>query len=199
MPSPLPPVLQPAEVADDAAQLDGDVDLARAGDAEAFGRLFESCHPHVFRFLMRLTRSEVLAEDLTAEAFLRALRKVRSFRGGGSAFRSWVIVIARNLAMDHFGSGRHRLEHARDDVEEHVGRVAGSDTAVVAGVTTSLLMEALDQVTPAQREVVIGRFLQELSISELAAQTGRTEGSVKQLQWRGLRRLAKVLSEDAWV
>ncbi len=191
------PARSTTESVDDTGHLDDLVDLARDGDADAFGQLFESCYPNVFRFLLRLTRSEPLAEDLTAEAFLRALRKMRGFQGGGSAFVSWVIVIARNLALDHFGSGRHRFEHVREDLETHGLPTPGSDSEVVAGCTRDLILDALDQVAPAQREVVIGRFLQDLSIAELAIQVGRSEGAVKQLQWRGLRSLSRLLSEDA--
>jgi RNA polymerase sigma-70 factor, ECF subfamily len=192
------PEVDPAvdAVVDDGKHLDGFVELARGGDVEAFGRLFEVCHPSVYRYLLRLTRSEVLAEDLTAEAFLRALRNVSGFQGGGAAFRSWVIVIARNLALDHFGSGRYRLEQSTDDLETRGGVTAGSDREVVDGCTRDLILDALEHVSPAQREVVVGRFLEDLSIAELAAQVGRTEGAVKQLQWRGLRSLARVLSDE---
>ena len=100
---------------EDPAHLDDLVALARTGDSDAFGSLFRACGPQVLRSLVRVTRSEALAEDLTSEAFLRAFRKIHEFRGGGSAFRAWVTVIGRNLALDHFGSKRHRLERIADD------------------------------------------------------------------------------------
>ena len=180
----------------DAVDLDELVDLARAGDAEAFGLLFHATHTHVYRFLLRFTRSEALAEDLTAESYLRALRRVRDFHGDGSAFVSWVVVIARNLALDHFGSGRHRLELHREDLEVYGVPTPGSDSTVVASCTRKQILDALQEVPELQREVVIGRFLQDLSIAELAHRLGRSEGAVKQLQWRGLRSLSRRLPAD---
>lgn len=182
----------PTVVVDDA-ELDAVVELARRGDHDAFGTLFLACGPAVVRFLHRLTRSEQLAEDLAAEAFLRAHRKIGSFNGGGAAFRSWVMIIGRNLAFDHLGSRRHRLEHATENPEEFALASAASDVGVFAGATRELLIDAVEQLSPAQREVIVGRFFQDLTIAELAARLGRSEGAVKQLQWRGLRGLARTL------
>ena len=181
---------------DDDLALDAVVERARGGDHDAFGTLFLTCGPLVVRFLHRLTRSEQLAEDLTAETFLKAHRNISGFKGGGAAFRSWVMVIGRNLAFDHLGSRRHKLEQATDSPELFALASAASDVGVFAGANRDALLDALEQLQPTQREVIVGRFFQDLTIAELAAKIGRSEGAVKQLQWRGLRGLARLLREE---
>src|SRR4051812_8451702 len=84
------------------------VDLARKGDADAFGMLYDHYQPSVYRFLFYRTRSSTLAEDLTSETFFRALRSMNNFRWQGKDFGAWLMTIARNLATDHFKAGRTR-------------------------------------------------------------------------------------------
>jgi len=78
------------------------VELARTGDKEAFGLLYDHYNTSVFRFLYYRTRSTSLAEDLTSETFFRALRSMNNFRWQGKDFGAWLMTIARNLATDHF-------------------------------------------------------------------------------------------------
>ena len=95
------------------------VELAREGDKEAFGALYDHYHPSVYRFLYYRTRSVSLAEDLTADTFFRALRSMEGFRWQGKDFGAWLMTIARNLCTDHFKAGRTRLEWATDDMGRH--------------------------------------------------------------------------------
>jgi RNA polymerase sigma-70 factor (ECF subfamily) len=80
------------------------VELARGGDAEAFGLLYDPYQPAVYRFLAYRLGSATLAEDLTSETFVRALRSISSFRWQGKDFGAWLMTIARNLATDHVKS-----------------------------------------------------------------------------------------------
>ncbi|HWJ11830.1 MAG TPA: sigma factor, partial [Nocardioides sp.] len=84
--------------AEDRERLIGLVELARSGDAEAFGMLYDHYQPSVYRFLYYRTRSVVVAEDLCSETFFRALRNMPSFRWQGKDFGAWLMTIARNLA-----------------------------------------------------------------------------------------------------
>ena len=95
------------------------VELARAGDKDAFGLLYDHYASSVHRFLYYRTRSQTLAEDLTSETFFRALRSMSSFRWQGKDFGAWLMTIARNLATDHFKAGRTRLELTTDDMGQH--------------------------------------------------------------------------------
>jgi len=171
------------------------VELARSGDKDAFGMLYDHYHTSVYRFLYYRVGSVALAEDLTSETFFRALRSMGSFRWQGKDFGAWLMTIARNLATDHFKAGRTRLELATEDMGVHDDATEGPESTVLAGLTNELLLKALKELPDEQRDCLIMRFLQGMSIAETAAVLGRSDGAVKQLQLRGVRNLAKLMPE----
>ncbi len=171
------------------------VELARTGDKEAFGLLYDHYHVSVHRFLYYRTRSQTLAEDLTSETFFKALRSMSNFRWQGRDFGAWLMTIARNLATDHFKAGRTRLELVTDDMSQHDDATDGPESAVLATLTNEALMHALTELPDEQRDCLIMRFLQGMSIAETAAVLGRSDGAVKQLQLRGVRNLAKLVPD----
>ncbi len=171
------------------------VELARGGDSEAFGQLYDHYHLSVYRFLYYRVGSVQLAEDLTAETFFRALRSMSSFRWQGKDFGAWLMTIARNLTTDHFKAGRTRLETTTEDMSTLDSTTESPEGAVLAALTNEALLEALRELPTEQRECLVMRFLQGLSIAETAEILGRSAGAVKQLQLRGVRNLAKLLPE----
>jgi RNA polymerase sigma-70 factor (ECF subfamily) len=179
----------------EAARLIALVELARGGDSEAFGMLYDHYSTAVYRFLYYRVGSVPLAEDLMSETFFRALRSMSSFRWQGKDFGAWLMTIARNLTADHYKSGRTRLELTTEDMTAHDAVTDGPEDAVLASITNDALLEALGELPTEQQECLIMRFLQGLSIAETAAALGRSDGAVKQLQLRGVRNLAKLLPE----
>lgn len=171
------------------------VELARGGDSEAFGLLYDHYQSSVYRFLFYRTRSSQLAEDLASETFFRALRSMSNFRWQGKDFGAWLMTIARNLATDHFKAGRTRLEFTTEDMGVHDDATEGPEAAVLAGLTNDILMGALKALPDEQRDCLVMRFLQGMSIAETAAVLGRSDGAIKQLQLRGVRNLAKLMPE----
>ncbi len=199
---PEPPAAPDADLAcssetDEAegARLIALVELARAGDAEAFGQLYDHYHASVYRFVYYRVGSVALAEDLTSDTFFRALRSMSSFKWQGKDFGAWLMTIARNLTTDHYKAGRTRLELATDDMAVHDTATEGPENAVLASLTNEALLEALGRLPAEQQECLIMRFLQGFSIAETAKVLGRSDGAVKQLQLRGVRNLAKLLPD----
>ena len=171
------------------------VELARKGDADAFGMLYDHYQASVYRFLFYRTRSSTLAEDLTSETFFRALRSMTNFRWQGKDFGAWLMTIARNLATDHFKAGRTRLEMTTEDMGQHDDATEGPESQVLASLTNEMLLNALTQLPDEQRDCLVMRFLQGMSIAETASVLERSDGAVKQLQLRGVRNLAKLMPE----
>jgi RNA polymerase sigma-70 factor (ECF subfamily) len=171
------------------------VELARNGDSEAFGMLYDHYQGSVYRFVYYRVASVALAEDLVSETFFRALRSMSSFRWQGKDFGAWLMTIARNLTADHYKAGRTRLEYATEDMTPHDSPTEGPESEVLASLTNDALLTALKQLPTEQQECLIMRFLQGLSIAETAKVLGRSDGAVKQLQLRGVRNLAKLLPE----
>ena len=171
------------------------VELARTGDKEAFGLLYDHYNSSVFRFLYYRTRSTSLAEDLTSETFFRALRSMNNFRWQGKDFGAWLMTIARNLATDHFKAGRTRLEQTTEDMGLHDDTTESPESTVLSALTNEMLLTALQQLPVEQQDGLVMRFLQGMSIAETASVLQRSEGAVKQLQLRGVRNLAKLMPE----
>ncbi|RLV51193.1 sigma-70 family RNA polymerase sigma factor [Nocardioides mangrovicus] len=188
-----------ASSAEDAAErqrLIALVELARGGDKEAFGQLYDHYQPSVHRFLYYRVGSVQLAEDLTAETFFRALRRMNGFRWQGRDFGAWLMTIARNLATDHFKSGRARLELVTDDERTLDAADEGPEGMVLAQLTNEALLDALHRLPQDQQDCLVMRFLQGLSLAETAEAMERSSGAIKQLQLRAVRHLASLLPED---
>ncbi|MFD2083022.1 RNA polymerase sigma-70 factor, ECF subfamily [Actinopolymorpha cephalotaxi] len=171
------------------------VELAQRGDAEAFGQLYDHYVPSVYRYVYYRVGTHALAEDITSETFLRALRSLGSFRWQGRDFGAWLVTIARNLVTDHFKSGRFRLEVATGEILDSDSVTAGPEDDVLTRLTNEALVEALRRLGPDQQECLVMRFLNGMSVAETAQSLGKSEGAVKQLQLRAVRNLAKLLPD----
>ncbi len=187
------PADYPPETDDDSRRLAALVDLARDGDADAFGLLYDHYCSSVYRFVFYRVSSQALAEDLTSETFFRALRSMAGFQWQGKDFGAWLMTIARNLVVDHYKSGRARLETVTDDFTGQDSTTAGPEEEVIARLTAESLLEALAKLPEEQQTCLMMRFLNENSIAETARVLGRSEGAIKQLQLRAVRNLAKLM------
>jgi RNA polymerase sigma-70 factor (ECF subfamily) len=180
----------------EATRLRALVDLAKEGDSEAFGQLYDHYVTGVFRYLYYRVGSRQLAEDLTSETFVRGLRAIQRFTWQGKDFGAWLTTIARNLVADHYKSSRARLEIVTEAMPEGRTPADGPEQEVMAHFSNQLLFESVDALPPEQRDCILMRFIQGLSIAQTAAALGRSEGAVKQLQLRAVRNLAKTVPED---
>lgn len=169
------------------------VDRARHGDAAAFGEIYDSYVDVIYRYVYFRVGSVVLAEDLTSETFLRALRRMSSFSWQGRDIGAWLVTIARNLVLDHVKSCRHRLEVVTGEVVESPRLVEGPEAQVLAGLRDATLLAAVRGLGREQQECIVLRFLAGLSVTETAVAMGRTEGAVKALQHRAVRNLGQML------
>jgi RNA polymerase sigma-70 factor (ECF subfamily) len=171
------------------------VELAQRGDAEAFGLLYERYVDVVYRYVYVRVGSAHLAEDLTSETFLRALRRMDSFSWQGRDIAAWFITIARNLITDNAKSARFRLEVTTADMLDADEQVDAPESEVLQRLRDTRLIEAVKNLKPEQAECVVLRFLQGLSLAETAKVLGKSEGAVKQLQLRAVRALHRELAD----
>lgn len=181
------------------------VERAQAGDAEAFGQIYDRYFDTVYRFTYFRVGNRQLAEDLTADTFVRALKRIGSFTWQGRDFGAWLVTIARNLVADHYKSGRHRLEvttdnlalvGAADETESRVGwHQADTETAVVDHLSSVALWTTVWQLNREQRDCIVLRFLQGFSVAETAQAMGKNEGAIKALQYRAVRTLRRLLPD----
>jgi RNA polymerase sigma-70 factor, ECF subfamily len=184
----------------DQARMAALVTLAQQGDGEAFGAIYDRYVEPVYRYLYYRVGSHPLAEDLTSETFLRALRRIDSFSWQGKDIGAWFMTIARNLVTDHVKSSRYRLEVSTGDIldadrADADGR--GTEDAVLDHLRNTELLAAVKTLRPDQQECIVLRFLQGLSVAETARVMGRSDGAIKQLQLRAVRALAAIVPDPA--
>jgi RNA polymerase sigma-70 factor (ECF subfamily) len=190
------PVAVPEEPDADRAEVVELVRRAQAGDAEAFGRLYDRYLDVVYRYVYYRVGGKALAEDLVSETFLRALRRIGTFEWQGRDFAAWLITIARNIVADHYKSGRFRLEVSTADMIDADRATDGPENDVLDGITNASLLDAVKKLNSEQQECVVLRFLHGLSVIETAQAMGKSEGAIKALQYRAVRTLGRMLPKE---
>jgi RNA polymerase sigma-70 factor (ECF subfamily) len=165
---------------------------AQAGAAWGFEVLYRDLSPAVTGYL-RLHGSAD-PDDLASETFLAVFRGLGAFRGDEAALRSWVFTIAHRRLVDEWRR-RSRRPQPADDAGDLLTGIAGGD--VEDDVLTRLGTEGVHRLCAGlpedQRSVLLLRVLADLTVEQVAAVMGRSVGSVKALQRRGLRRLREEL------
>jgi RNA polymerase sigma-70 factor (ECF subfamily) len=196
---PVPPQPTRPERGDPASEVWALIERAQAGDGAAFGLLYDRYFDTVFRFVYFRVGNRQLAEDLTADTFLRALKRIGSFTWQGRDLGAWLVTIARNLVADHFKSGRYRLEVTTGDVLDadrpDRGPEGSPEAAVIDHITNVDLLKAVKQLNPEQQECIVLRFLHGFSVAETAQTMNKNEGAIKALQYRAVRALARLLPD----
>jgi RNA polymerase sigma-70 factor (ECF subfamily) len=182
-------------VADDLDDEDELIRLAQAGDGAAFGRLYDRYLPSIYRYTYSKTSSRSAAEDLTSETFLRAFRAIARRPRAHLNFAAWLITIARNVVIDHHRSGWSRLAVVTDEVDPQVDESMGPEQSALASMSTATVRDALTRLPDDQRECLVLRFFTGLSINETAAAMDRTDGAIKQLQFRATNRLRRLIKD----
>jgi RNA polymerase sigma-70 factor, ECF subfamily len=174
------------------------VRLAQEGSAQAFALLYDRYVDQIFGYVYHRVGHRQTAEDLVGDVFVRALRRIHSFKWQGVDFGAWLMTIARNRVHDHFKSARFRLEATVEEVFD-TPKTADPDDPEGLALNADLarqVHEALGQLKEEQAEVLYLRFIQHLNVSETAAVMGKSEGAIKALQYRALKSLAKLVPAE---
>ena len=147
-------------------------------DPGRFAELYERNFERVYAYVVRRVRSREEAEDVTAEVFQQALANLPRFEWRGVAFAAWLRRMAANAIADRWHAAR------RDSGEPADEPVSDEDIE-----RRAMLFQLVDALPADQRRVVTGRFVEQKSIAEMARELDRSEGAIKQLQWRALASL----------
>jgi RNA polymerase sigma-70 factor (ECF subfamily) len=178
---------------DDAA-IERLVAEAQAGDAWAFGSLFDHYHLPVYRYIASRVHRPSDAEDLTQLVFVKALEALPRYQARGIPFGGWLFRLARNTVIDHV---RTRHDHVDlDAAAVHAGTDAGPDEVSVARQELDEVAVAMATLTDDQRDAIALRFFAGLSAREAAEVMGKQEGTVRGLQFRAIAALRRQLRID---
>jgi RNA polymerase sigma-70 factor (ECF subfamily) len=162
-------------------------------DPARFSDLYEIHFERVYAYVARRVQDRAETEDVTAEVFHQALANLKRFEWRGIPFAAWLFRIAANLITDRWQrSGREVV----DDDKIESAQVSPKEIEEVERRAT--LFRLVDTLPAEQRNVVVQRFVEEKSIKEVAKAIRKTEGAVKQLQFRALNNLrARLEGADA--
>ena len=188
---------------EDDAALEALIHRAQDGDLTAFNSLVARFQDPVYSLALRMLASPEAAQDATQEAFIRAWRRIDTFRGG--RFQSWLFTIVANLSRDELRRRGRRpqtsLDAARDDPDRPSLDPAdeGPTPEAVAeqGDLRVLLERALAELPDEWREIVVLSDVQDLAYDEIARITGLPLGTVKSRLSRARGRLRDIIAATA--
>lgn len=159
-------------------------------DPSRFAELYDQNFHRVYAFVARRVRDRAEAQDLTAHVFHQALANIAKFKWRGAPFVTWLYRIAANAIADQ---ARRKLREAGGPADP------ASETSVSNELETverrARVFREVERLPEDQRRVIVLRFADEMSTREIAEVLGRTEGAVKQLQFRGLENLRTRLGD----
>ncbi len=152
-------------------------------DPSRFGELYENNFERVYAFIARRVRDRDVVEDLTSDVFHKALTNLGRFEWRGVPFAAWLFRIAANVIADRSSRAAKELSSIDDPAEPT------SDAGPEEIENRAQLFRLVDRLPADQRRAIVMRFAEQKSIREIAHELERTEGAVKQLQFRGLQTL----------
>lgn len=158
-------------------------------DPGRFAELYELNFAHVYAYVARRVHDRSEAQDLTAHVFQQALANIGKFKWRGAPFVSWLYRIAANAVADQ------NRKKSREPLETELTSNSSVDPDLEQVERRARLFRAVEALPEDQRKVILLRFGEEKSIREIASELNRSEGAVKQLQFRGLENLRARLSE----
>jgi len=175
------------------------LERAKEFDPAALEAIYDRYSPKIYNYIYRRLGDVALAEDLTAQVFLRMLEAIQDAKAWRTSFSGWLYRIAHNLVVDHF---RQRSRTTRVSLEDAPPLLAADGDPVEITdqrLARERLLLAMQQLTDDQAQVVALRFLEGLSIAEVASAMNRSEGAVKALQYRAVLALRRLLSGQSGV
>ena len=160
---------------------------AKAGDASAFGELYERYRDPIYRFCLSRTGTAHDAEDLVSDVFVKALQSIDRYQDRGLPFVAFLYRIARNAAIDR--SRTLKQPFSFDGLLVEPASKQNVEAEASLAVEKTILLAALSRLKPEHRDVITMRFIEGYAALEVAQLLGKTEGAIRTLQHRALERL----------
>ena len=162
-------------------------------DPGRFAELYELHFERVYAYVARRVRERSAAEELTSHVFHQALANLGKFKWRGAPFAAWLFRIAANSIADR--AQKLAREAGGESTSPPEDPAAGPEVDLEQGETLARVFKLMDQLPWDQRYVIQSRFAEELSIRDIARKLSRSEGAIKQLQFRALQNLRARMSE----
>ena len=168
---------------------------AQRGDNKAIGDLYDLHYKPVYNYIFYRVSNLQVAEDLSAEVFIRMINKLPAYIDRGRPFLAWLYTIARNIVIDY-----HRVEGKKEEVliKEDIleDKILNPDQQVQDRQTSDCFKSALKTLPETQRKLLIYRFINGFSTPKIIQLLNKSDRAVRSLQHRALRSLEKVLVKE---
>jgi RNA polymerase sigma-70 factor (ECF subfamily) len=165
------------------------------GDTHAFGLLYDHYQPAIYRFVVVKVGRREDAEDITHQVFVSAWQNMKQYRHRGHPFSSWLYRIARNQVIDHYRARKDIVSLEVIEIDQLGISFSSSQSDLSLKLDLEKVMSAIRNLKQEYQDVVILRFIEELSLKETARAMKKTEGAVKLMQHRAIGELKKMLGE----
>jgi RNA polymerase sigma-70 factor, ECF subfamily len=170
------------------------IQAAQQGDKKAVSTLYEAYAQGIYRYISYRVESDVIAEDLTSEVFLKMIRNLPRFQQTGAPFVAWLYRIAATQVADFYRAGKRYTQQELSDEQ------ANDDTDPLNSIDREeereTLRAALQKLSQDHQNLLILRFMQNLPHHEVAEIMGKSEANIRVMQHRALKALAEQLGAD---
>lgn len=167
---------------------------AKNGDKAAFGHLYDHYLPQIYRFVYLKTGGKHDAEDITNDVFMNAWQHIPQYEESGFPLSSWLYQIARNRIIDHFRTKRSNIpiEDVEDDID--VPHTTIGDVDAVLAIER--VQGAISKLREEYQTLIVMRFVDDRSTTEIASVLGKSEGAIRLMQYRALQALKNVIEQE---
>ncbi len=173
---------------------------AGQGDSEAFGILYERYVGRIYNYIYYRTGNTYDAEDLTARVFFRAMHHIQHYQNRGLPFSAWLYRIAHNLVANWHRDNSRRPEIPLDDsLLSHPLNSEHPETALLQNEEQDRLLQIVRKLPPDRQQLLILKFVEHMSNTEIGQIMGRSEGAVKSLYHRTLLSLRDDLEDVSFL
>jgi len=168
--------------------------LAQDGDTNAFSKIYDVFVDQIYKYVFYRVKNED-AEDLVENVFLKVWENIRQYKSKQKSFSAWVFRIAHNLVIDYYRATRDKNVEILDEAMPDHTREHNPIRVVEGKLDNQVLKTALFKLKKQYQEIIVYKFINEFSNTEIAELIGKSEGSLRILQFRALKALKKELNE----
>ena len=171
------------------------IQKAKNGEGAAFGQLYDRYLPQIYRFVFLKVGRKQDAEDITQQVFTSAWQNVNRFEFKGFPFSSWLYRIASNAVIDHYRTYKANID-IEQVPEDLFSEYTNDDEKIDTAMNVRMVRTALATLEQDQQNVLLMKFVDELSNKEIAEALQKTEGAIRVIQHRALKQLKAKLDEQ---
>ncbi len=170
------------------------VDRAASGDAEAFGYLYDIYADRIYRHIYYRTNNVDDSRDMTQEVFTRAWRKLPAYKRTGTPFLGWLFTISHNRVIDYYRTRKDQVY--LDNETSRGGQEKNPEELAESGFTRDEVRRAIRQLSGEQQQVILMSFIEGLEYSEIALALHKSEGNIRVILHRGLKKMREILGRE---